>query len=67
MADFCNQCAADTGTPIDSRDDLKGLVTKSQFEGGLAARAYCEGCGPTFVDHTGSCISKCCEKRHGDY
>ena len=48
MAEFCRQCAAQLGQPT----DLAGLCAP-----GYIVPVLCEGCGPTYVDHAGQCIS----------
>lgn len=60
MADFCKQCSED----LFSKDygDMKGLITEERFKEGYSAYVICEGCGGTFVDHEGRCISKDCMK-----
>jgi len=65
MAELCKQCTLDTFGEESS--NLTGMVTKQQFASGLVARAICEGCGETYVDHEGNCISKCCTKKHGEF
>lgn len=64
MAEFCKQCGDDMwppGTPV----DLAGLSTEADTKAGLFAVVLCEGCGPTQVDHTGTCIASDCYEKHG--
>lgn len=58
MADFCKQCS----TAIFGADceDLSGLA---QGEGIVSV--LCEGCGPTYVDSTGTCVNVKCLEKHG--
>lgn len=64
MADFCKQCSIDHfGHDC---EDLSGLSTEEDTEEGRYAVVLCEGCGPTQVDHTGTCISTDCIFGHGD-
>ena len=61
MANFCSQCAI----AILGEDsfDLAGIPQ----EGGEPRSVLCEGCGLTWVDPTGRCVSNdCLEKGHGD-
>lgn len=46
-------------------DDLKGLSTEEDTRNGKYVEVLCEGCGPTFVDHEGRCVSPECIKKHG--
>jgi hypothetical protein len=56
MADYCKQCSK----AIFGKDykELANLVTEDEFALGIAASVLCEGCGHTFVDHEGNCLSK---------
>lgn len=66
MTDLCKQCTTEYyGT--DTPSNLADMVTKQQFQDGLVAKAECEGCGETYVDNQGNCVSKSCYKKHGDY
>lgn len=58
MADFCKQCHEAHAFP--GENDLKGVC-----DPGMMVSALCEGCGSTFVDSDGSCISKNCLRKHG--
>lgn len=57
MADFCRQCSIDVFR--EDFGDMKGLC-----EEGMMATVLCEGCGPTWVDHEGTCIGACA-RGHG--
>lgn len=63
MADFCMQCAI--ATFGEDNGDLAGLIAAHRVALGFVATAMCEGCGPTFVDHTGRCVNKHCTYKHG--
>lgn len=67
MADFCNQCATSSSFLESNAEDLAGLITKAQSDGGLSVSVICEGCGPTSVDWKGNCVSMTCPKGHGDF
>ena len=58
MADFCTQCSID----IFGKDygDAAG-----QCGEGFIASFLCEGCGPTWVDHTGKCVASDCPEHAG--
>lgn len=62
MADFCKQCSL-TNFGQDFHD-LEGLSTERQTKEGMYAHVICEGCGMTYVDHTGTCVYDCIE-HHG--
>lgn len=60
MADFCRQCSLETFG--DDIGDLQGLCDKDEI-----IQTLCEGCGPIYVDHNGSCVGdheKTCFKKH---
>jgi len=61
MADFCNQCAGRLGLPP---GDLKGIGDIERLGQGSGWKALCEGCGPTYVDDEGNCISDWCLCHH---
>lgn len=65
MADYCKQCAEEIG--FSDTDDLAYLVTEDQAKSGLFANVTCEDCGVTIVNHKGECMSKTCDKEHGEY
>lgn len=60
MAEFCKQCAEGLGLP----QDFEGLLTTDQAKAGLVVRVLCEGCGPTYVNADGECVSKFCYRKH---
>lgn len=60
MADYCKQCHEEHAFP--GENDGKGLCEPKHMVGFL-----CEGCGHTFVDHEGRCLSKNCLCRHGGH
>lgn len=64
MADFCKQCSED----IFGEDfgDMAGLSTQQDTVNKLYPVVLCEDCGPCQVDHTGTCVSLDCYKKHGD-
>ncbi|MDW9491735.1 hypothetical protein [Sinorhizobium meliloti] len=64
MADFCRQCSIDTFG--EDFGDLAALSTVEDTEKGLYAVVLCEGCGPTQVDHEGTCIAPDCVHCHGE-
>jgi hypothetical protein len=64
MADYCWQCTIDMFGVKGYRNDLTNLSTKDDTENKKYALTICEGCGPIQVDHTGTCISKDCLKKH---
>jgi hypothetical protein len=55
MSDYCRQCTKEIFGP-DMKPDLAGLTTEQETHDGLYASVLCEGCGPTQVDHDGTCI-----------
>lgn len=63
MADFCRQCTMEVFNEDES--DLNGLITEAEVDMGYWAEALCEGCGPTHVDHRGTCIDPNCINKHG--
>lgn len=65
MAAFCRQCSIEMFG--EDYGDLSGQISKTQVEAGLAAAVLCEDCGPTLVDHKGTCVSPVCSKGHGEY
>jgi hypothetical protein len=63
MAEYCKQCSIrifgeDTG-------EMAGLSTSEDTNNGMYAQALCEGCGPTLVDHEGTCRYIDCLHKHG--
>ena len=58
MADFCHQCSME----MFGQDfhDLAGFVSY-----GHKGKVLCEGCGFTWVDHEGRCVSADCLRKHG--
>ena len=64
---FCQQCTHELFGDDEPDRQLAGLVTKAQSDELLFAYVLCEGCGYTYVDSEGRCISKDCYNRHGDY
>lgn len=54
MAEFCEACAAELGHPY---GDFRDIAAD-----GEVTLVLCEGCGPTYVDHNGNCVSKDCLK-----
>lgn len=63
MADFCMQCSLSIFKE-DSKD-LMGLSTEQDTEWELYVPVLCEGCGMTYVDHAGKCVSDACLLKHG--
>jgi len=63
MAEYCKQCSI----RIFGKDmgELAGLSTPEDTNNGMYAQALCEGCGPTLVDHEGSCHYIDCLHKHG--
>jgi len=61
MADFCKACSIE----IFGEDfgDLKGLISKREYDKGMSRAAICEDCGYILVDPDGNC-SKCELKRN---
>lgn len=59
MADFCKQCSIELFG--EDYGDMAGITTRP----GVCARVLCEDCGMTLVDHTGTCVSAYCLKKHG--
>lgn len=59
MADFCLQCSEEHGFP---ENDVSGLCKEDEM-----IPVLCEGCGNTFVDHEGRCLSKNCLCHHGGH
>lgn len=57
MADFCKQCSIELFGK-DTRD-LADLLSKGDTEEGKVAVVLCEDCGPTYVDHEGTCVGSC--------
>ena len=57
MADFCKQCSIEIFG--EDYNDLAGLCEK-----GSIISELCEGCGPCYVDYTGTCVSCTCLKKH---
>ena len=63
MADFCKQCSEELFG--EDFKDLAGLGDGSKLEEGFGWQALCEGCGPTYVNDDGECITPYCPK-HGE-
>lgn len=58
MADFCKQCSEELFGE-DFRD-LAGLLDDMEDgPDGYFAEALCEGCGPCWVDNSGTCHVDC--------
>lgn len=53
MAEFCKQCADKMGF----EPDFVGIAAPDHM-----IAVICEGCGLTWVDHTGTCIGDCLER-----
>lgn len=64
MADFCKQCSIDMFG--EDYKGLAGLISEEDVKKGFLTIALCEDCGPTYVDHTGECKYKNCQKHHGE-
>lgn len=63
MADFCSQCSITIfGQDL---EDLAGITTPEQWAEGDAAVVLCEGCGITWVNPDGKCVSRTCDLSHG--
>jgi hypothetical protein len=60
---YCLQCSVSLFR-YDARE-LAGLITAQDVRDGLTHPVICEGCGPTFVDHKGKCVSDDCPD-HGE-
>jgi len=60
MADFCKQCAEEMGLP----NGMEYLQTVFDTNDGLVTEVICEGCGHTYVDHTGKCVAPGCLRDH---
>lgn len=61
MADFCQQCSIEQ-----FGEDFHNLANLGPpLSPGKGYIVICEGCGATFVDHEGRCISPDCDYRHG--
>lgn len=58
MADFCRQCSIEMFG--EDMKDLAGLTTEADTAAKMVAHVICEGCGHTYVDHTGKCVSNNC-------
>lgn len=54
MAGFCTQCSLSFFN--EDFGDFVGLSSEEDTLEGRYASIICEGCGPTLVDHTGTCI-----------
>ena len=61
MADFCKQCSIDMFG--EDFGDLAGITTEEDTQNDRAVLVMCEGCGPTYVDHTGKCVSGTCLRK----
>lgn len=59
MSDFCKQCSIKL-----FREDMKDLANLGPLEKDYYHVVLCEGCGPTLVDETGSCIGGCSDESH---
>ena len=64
MADFCQQCSIEAFG--EDFKDLADLGPADDLKVGHGWFALCEDCGPTVVDQEGQCISKHCDKKHGE-
>ena len=70
MADFCRQCWEDVS--LDKEEEYNSIFNfylhTGDLEGlckeGETIQVLCEGCGNTFVDHTGKCVYNKCLERH---
>lgn len=63
MADFCKQCSIDTFG--EDFHDMAGLGPAG-CEAEWLCQVLCEGCGPTMVDQSGTCVDPHCLEKHGD-
>ena len=54
MAKFCEACAVELGHPY---GDFRDMAAE-----GEVCLVLCEGCGATYVDPYGNCVSKDCLK-----
>jgi hypothetical protein len=54
---YCKQCT-------ESFKFQKENDFKKTCDIGSVRRVYCDGCGPTLVDHLGLCVGKC-DDEHG--
>lgn len=63
MASFCKQCSIDIWGEDDK--DFAGVSTTEDTADRRFVHVLCEDCGPTLVDHEGTCVSVSCLKRHG--
>lgn len=65
MADFCKQCSEELFG--EDSEDLawRGGKDRKLFRDEKGWEVLCEGCGFTFVDHTGKCVNPDCLKKHG--
>ena len=60
MADFCKQCS------IDNFGEDFGELAKLGSDPDGEYAALCEGCGATYVNHSGECVRDDCLARHGE-
>lgn len=63
MASFCKKCSIDIFG--EDYEDFAGITTPKDTAEGFYACVLCEDCGPCQVDHTGTCVSEDCMKKHG--
>ena len=64
VAEFCRQCAEEYGFENDAVGAAKyAKLTEDMAREGYVLPFLCEGCGPTGVDHEGSCVADC-DKHH---
>lgn len=64
MADFCKQCSIKNFNE-DFRN-LHNLGGERVLPEGMGWPVVCEGCGPTYVNDEGECISKHCLEEHAE-
>ena len=63
MAEFCKQCSEQVLGISDN--DFEGMTTPEQTAAKEFTSVLCEGCGDALVDHTGKCVSRSCDRKHG--
>jgi len=65
MADFCKQCSEELfGKNYYELTNLGG-PDRELLKDEKGWEVLCEGCGWTYVDHTGKCLNPQCLKHHG--
>lgn len=63
---YCAQCTTERFGDYEPTP-LTQQITRAQSKELLFASVLCAGCGYTFVDDKGRCMSKKCTEQHGDY